>query len=342
MKSDSTRAATCSSRAFRSLSIATRAITGVFLSLTLAACSSPLDPTSAQGSSLAAEFGQVAFALTAETESRRFALRDAQFSVTGSESVVLASNDAPDATALVQDLESGEYTVELLPGYRLVELLAEGEVDVEATLATSNPQSVLIAPDQTTSVTFIFRTAAEAVPFGDGTLEVFVAVEQAAPVGLFFSELMLNPLAMSDAEGEWMEITNSADVPLDLQGCSITRDSSSFVVDQSLVVPPGEAVTLANSVDPGFVPDFTYSSLTLPNSSLFVLSLQCNGQEWDSVTIDPATFPVVAGASSALDADRYSADENDEPAAWCVSQDSFGSDLGTPGRVNASCTLPSL
>src|SRR5690606_14112431 len=46
------------------------------------------------------EFGQAAFALTAEAAGKAYALRDAQFVITGSETVTLDSGDAPDETTL--------------------------------------------------------------------------------------------------------------------------------------------------------------------------------------------------------------------------------------------------
>ena len=327
----------CSQRSYR-LTLITRLAPSLFLCLI--ACGSPLDVPKSTELEVApeTEWGQMSFALTAEAQGSQYALRDAQFSVSGPESLILNTNDTPDATTLLQELESGEYTIELLSGYRLVEILPDGELEVEAVLETTNPQQLLITPNQTTPVSYLFRTPAEAIPFGDGTLEVTVSVEQAAPVGLFFSELMMNPAALSDSDGEWIEITNTTDVALDLKGCVVARDSSAFTVEQSVSVAPGEAVVLANSIDPGFVPHYTYGSLTLPNSSVFVLTLECGGRQWDSVTVDPAHFPVVAGASTALSYDKYSSSENDEAAHWCVANESYGFDYGSPGAINPACS----
>lgn len=136
------------------------------LACSMVGCSSPLDTASSANANEATAWGSTEFALTAEFDGVRYALRDAEFALTGPEEVLLRSNDYPNDTSLVQELQSGQYTLELLPGYRLVTLTDDGEQEVEATLETPNPQTVLVAADQTTAVHMLFRVAQQPVALG--------------------------------------------------------------------------------------------------------------------------------------------------------------------------------
>lgn len=283
------------------------------------------------------EWGHAAFALTAQSSEKAYALRDATFAVTGAETLTLDSRESPDAPTLVRELPSGPYTVELQPGYRLVEVTELGDVEVQATLETANPQSILVAPDQVTSVTFLFRTSGAPVEFGPGSLAIAIQVEKADIAGLVISEFMVNPSAVSDSDGEWIEVTNTAEQALSLQGCRLLRDGSGFTIESPLSVPPGGVVVLANGESPGFTPAYVYSGITLPNSTAFTLSLECGGTTVDSVAVTPDNFPLASGISATLGSATMSSSRNDLGAAWCLATKAYGADFGTPGDINDAC-----
>jgi hypothetical protein len=283
------------------------------------------------------DFGTTAFALTAEAANKSYALRDARFTITGSETFTLDSNEDPAAATLTLDLPSGPYAVELAPGFKLVEVTSAGDVEVQASLETPNPQSVLVSPDQTTTVTYLFRTAGAPVSFGPGSLAVAIQVEQTDSPGLVISEFMVNPSAVSDTAGEWVEIANTSNAPLPLDGCRLLRDGSGFTIEDGLIVPANGFLTLANGATPGFTPGYVYSGMTLPNSAGFTLTLECAGTAVDAITIDPSTWPLASGISAALDVSALSSTKNDAASAWCLSTKSYGVDFGTPGSANDAC-----
>src|SRR5690606_28155126 len=130
------------------------AATSTTLCLSLTACGSPLERPIDSNTSPELQWGQAEFALVSDTDGVQYALRDARFSIVGPETVTLESNQSPDAPTLVQELQSGQYSIELLPGYRLVRVTADGEEELDATLETPNPQTLLISADQTTAVTY--------------------------------------------------------------------------------------------------------------------------------------------------------------------------------------------
>jgi hypothetical protein len=303
----------------------------------LTGCGPDFDIPTSENAEAPQEWGHAAFALTAESAEKAYALRDARFSVTGAETVTLDSGDSPNAPTLVRELPSGPYSVELQSGYKLVEVTDVGDIEVQATLETTNPQSILVSPDQVTSVTFLFRTSGAPVEFGPGSLAIAIQVEKADAAGLVISEFMVNPSAVSDSDGEWIEITNTADQALSLQGCRLLRDGSGFTIETAVSIAPGGVVVLANGESPGFSPGYVYSGVTLPNSTAFTLSLECGGTVIDTVPVAPDSFPLASGISATLGSAAMSSSRNDIGGAWCLATKAFGADFGTPGEVNDAC-----
>jgi hypothetical protein len=271
-----------------------------------------------------------------------FELRNASFHLTGPNELVLDAPDvgAPDAAvpdALEQELSVGAYTLELLPGWQLVAYDDQPERTLDARLLTSNPQSFDIAPNQTTTVSLQFETAPPEQPEQTGSLEIEIEVSQAMERALCISEYMLNPAVLADTAGEWFEVQNTGSKAIDLAGCSVSRDASSFTIGKALVIAPGEIKTFANSETPGFAPDYVYSSLTLPNSAAFTLSIQCGGEALDTIPVNPTTWPGGAGIAASLSNTKLHTTANDDPLAWCDASSSYNGDLGTPGGPNPAC-----
>lgn len=311
--------------------------TAYLLALLHLGCGSPTDLGSRQSANQATAWGATEFALTAELDGVQYALRDAEFALKGPEELLLRSNDYPNDPTLVQELQSGQYSLELLPGYRLVRVSEEGETEVQAKLETPNPQTVLIAAEQTTAVHMLFRVAQQPVAFGRGSVAVGLSIEPAEAGGVFFSEFMVNPTGVADTEGEWLELMNTTSTDFDLNGCSVKRDDSSFTIAGSVVVPAGGHATLANGATPGFTPAYEYGSVSLPNTAIFTLSLTCGDVELDALQIDPGSWPISAGASASLNPALASPSQNDEGSAWCLGSSSYGADFGTPGTPNDAC-----
>ena len=81
---------------------------------------------------------------------------------------------------------------------------------------------------------------------------------------LLISEVMANPGALSDARGEWFELYNPTTEVINLHEVTIGDDRHK--IESDLLVLPGEYLTLARYLDPGFVPDYVYDGFTLGNS----------------------------------------------------------------------------
>ena len=59
---------------------------------------------------------------------------------------------------------------------------------------------------------------------------------------LVITEIMINPEAVSDTDGEWFEVFNPTELYLELQGLTISDGADEqFTIDGSLTIPPGGA-----------------------------------------------------------------------------------------------------
>ncbi|MEQ8564027.1 MAG: lamin tail domain-containing protein [Deltaproteobacteria bacterium] len=171
---------------------------------------------------------------------------------------------------------------------------------------------------------------------------MFTAPSTAAAPGamgdIIFTEIMQNPAAVSDNEGEYFEVHNTTGASLDLTGCTVTDEGSdTHVINQPVVVPAGGYVALARTSSAGFVSPYIYADINLGNGS-DSLVLICGGTEIDRVAWDNgATFPDPSGASMNLDPSALNATSNDDGSNWCESVSAFGTDQGTPNAPNDVC-----
>ncbi len=158
---------------------------------------------------------------------------------------------------------------------------------------------------------------------------------------LVVTEVMRNPDAVSDRNGEWIEIFNQSLDDIDLNGLEV-RDSrgTGFVVDQRVRVPPFGFAVLARSTDPDVnggidIVDFAWDgSFSLANAGDDI-ELVYEGVVEDVVVFDRAA---TAGVSEQLSRSWHGALVNDDPSHWCSPAEAYGDgDLGTPGANNIDC-----
>lgn len=102
-----------------------------------------------------------------------------------------------------------------------------------------------------------------------GLLNLNIGLAPAATLGeLWISEVMPDPAALGDRQGEWFELYNPTSDALNLRGVTLGDDGSDrHRIDSDLLILPGHFLTLARSDAPGFVPDYVYDGFTLANSA---------------------------------------------------------------------------
>jgi len=154
------------------------------------------------------------------------------------------------------------------------------------------------------------------------------------------NEIMQNPGAVSDGNGEWFELFNTTAEDIDIDLWTVNDNGSNvFVINNGapLIVPAGGFLVLGRNADEstngGVSVDYEYSNFFLGNGSDEIVLLDGALAEVDRVEWDNgSTFPDPTGASMAL---IDTALDNNAGANWCTSASPFGvGDFGTPGQVN--------
>jgi predicted extracellular nuclease len=111
-------------------------------------------------------------------------------------------------------------------------------------------------------------------PFGAGDLGTPGAENDCpvATVELVINEIIQNPAAVADADGEWFELYNPTDADIDIDGWTIQdNDFDSHVINGTLVIPAGGYVVLGINADintnGGAAVDYQYENFFLGNSA---------------------------------------------------------------------------
>jgi hypothetical protein len=165
------------------------------------------------------------------------------------------------------------------------------------------------------------------------------------------TEIMKNPVAVDDAYGEWFEVRNVSEYPVNLQGWVLrddnpTPDMHTISRAGGVRVDAGAAAVLCRNGDPaqngGVACDYVYATFELANGSGGdEVVLLFGGAEIDRVNyLGGSGWPNVDGASLNLGATRTTAADNDTAANWCATPSGFTfstTDRGTPGAVNVDC-----
>ena len=169
------------------------------------------------------------------------------------------------------------------------------------------------------------------------------------PGDIVITEIMQNPGAVYDSDGEWFEIYNNSNQTVDLNGWYIKDDDSDqHRIDNggALNIAPGQYLVLGINGDSltngGMKINYMYSGIALANGAdELVLCLSDNATEIDRVTWDggPA-WPDPNGASMYFNGSMN--DENNNGALWEESASAWtgsAGDKGTPGKPNSASAI---
>jgi len=173
---------------------------------------------------------------------------------------------------------------------------------------------------------------------------VWLLIAPASSAEIIITEMMQNPAAVGDSDGEWFEIYNSDGSAVDLDGWTIRDDDSdSHTITGSVVVPAVSYAVLCRNSNPavnGGVPTCAYqygSSIALANGADEIVLLDGSMTEIDRVEYDGGpSFPDPNGASMELIGDPSTVDNN-AGINWgeTPGTTTFGDgDAGSPGAQN--------
>ena len=160
---------------------------------------------------------------------------------------------------------------------------------------------------------------------------------------LVITEMLINPKAVDDTDGEWFEIRNTTGESVSLEGVSLRDDGGDFFsVDKTIQIGPNKHFVfgrhIEKSLNGGAKVHLAVENFDLSNTSDEII-LQYNGVELDRVAWDES-WTIPDGASLALAPEYQNILDNNDKENWCASTlpiyDPAG-DLGTPGTINPDC-----
>lgn len=165
---------------------------------------------------------------------------------------------------------------------------------------------------------------------------------------LVITELMFNPYgagAVSDDNGEWVELYNTLDKPVDLGGAQIKSpgDSLAFTIPANTTVQAKGYVVLGSSNDltknGGVAVAAVWGTAIKLTNVTDGVSLESNGVVVDAIAYDQSKgWPNLNGVSLSLSPSATDAAKNDEAIAWCGANTAMAStDKATPGKANDEC-----
>jgi hypothetical protein len=151
--------------------------------------------------------------------------------------------------------------------------------------------------------------------------------------GLLISEFLADPTAVSDTNGEWIELYNPTDAPVNLRGWVLADlGSERHVIGADLMIPSHGYVVLARKVDQaingGVAAVYQYSSINLGNSADALRLLAPGDIELDRVEWGGASGLTIAPGLS------HERTIGVSPLGWALAQSMWSGsagDWGTPG-----------
>jgi hypothetical protein len=161
---------------------------------------------------------------------------------------------------------------------------------------------------------------------------------------LLITEIMYDPVSLTDANGEWFEIYNNTNRSISLQNLVIKKDDDSHIINEAITLNSHSYYVLARTDQAVSVDNYVYGTgISLTNSGA-VLSINNYGSDGTdgsvicSVNYGAEDFPAATGASLNLDPDRLNQADAESGTSWCVAASVYNTgDLGTPGIENDNC-----
>jgi hypothetical protein len=170
---------------------------------------------------------------------------------------------------------------------------------------------------------------------------------------LVITELMANPDAVTDTNGEWFEIWNATQQRISLAGYQVGGDGflmgdpADFVFEGPASIEAGGFFVVAkreNRVENGGVPvDYEARALSLRNGDDMLFLADPQGAVVDRVAYEAGAWPLLSGRSMQLDLNAdWRHQDNNVPVRWCAGQAGWiggAGDQGTPGESNVACPV---
>jgi Ca2+-binding RTX toxin-like protein len=164
---------------------------------------------------------------------------------------------------------------------------------------------------------------------------------------IIITEIMINPAAVADTAGEYFEVFNTTDAPIDLAGWMLSdQGTDAHTITGSLIIPPGGLLVLGRDGNPvtngGVTVNYVYSNISFVNTADSIILRDASGALVDSVAYNTAAgWLNTNGQSLELINRAFNAAANDAASNWVLASQAFGvGDFGTPGSFNNTSSAP--
>jgi hypothetical protein len=169
------------------------------------------------------------------------------------------------------------------------------------------------------------------------------------PGDVIFTEVMFNPLALNDSDGEWLEVLNTTDHDIDMEGWILSSSNDDdhvlFNSGNGIMVQSGGYLVLVrtvNALGEMQVPMHPFAPGMNIGNGTDMIALKSGEVDVDAVTWDEGnTFPNPAeGTAIQLSNDQsvMNLTDNDSGVNWCPATVAYiTGDFGTPGTANGVC-----
>jgi hypothetical protein len=164
---------------------------------------------------------------------------------------------------------------------------------------------------------------------------------------LLITEIMYNPAALSDTEGEWIEIYNNSASDYNLLNVIVVRASTGdrHTIGSDIILSQGSYAVIARTATATDHVDYVYgSSISLPNTGeeLQLFTYGTNGTDGELICVvdyGAANFNTgLSGISVQLDPSISEVAQAMNGLNWCESTQTYSTgDLGSPGIQNTPC-----
>ena len=158
-------------------------------------------------------------------------------------------------------------------------------------------------------------------------------------IELMITEIMQNPDAVSDANGEYFELYNPTEFPINLKGWIIKddlADGTPHIIASDVIVPADGFVVLARNDDfatnGNVLVDYEYSSTIMNNTSDAIILENGENTEIDRTVYDGGpVWPNPTGAS--MEYVGSNIQDNNDGSLWKTAEasDGISPDFGSPG-----------
>ena len=181
-----------------------------------------------------------------------------------------------------------------------------------------------------------------AISSGDAILRVSqhsITITDNDTPNILITEIMQNPSAVFDRDGEYFELYNSETIPINLNGWTISDNEGDLhIIVGELIIPGEDFIVLGRnndlSTNGGVLVDYQYSGMDLSNGADEIILTDTNNNEVDRVAYDGGiNWPAPNGAAMVYVGSTT--ENNNTFNLWrtATASENIDTDFGSPGLI---------